>query len=272
MSGAHSNDLEEENGADHDLQSVFRDFLRHNHFLHELRVQKLVYLADLVSKLTRGERLTDADFKPYMYGSYSEDLRNTIESSREELPTGKDRHYGNVTTVYYGGKNEKGRLSGEFDEPDIPDKEVQQIIEAVLEAVDGWRSEELGEWSKESWLYENTPYEEEMDFDRLEHVEEKAKEELVDAFPELEFILFEETEADDEGNIVKIKYRGDVVYHEFYQCHECGWSGGFENHGSHLENCPECEAPRGFGGLSTDVYEDGAWIDARRSSDYPTYT
>jgi len=194
MSGAQSGDMDqgEQQDGHHDLKSVLQEFLRHNHFLHEFRVQKLVYLADLVSKLKRGERLTDADFKPYMYGSYSENLRNTINSSQDELPTGKDRHYGNVTTVFYGGNTDKGRSAGVFEQPALQDEEAQEIIEAVLEAIDGWRSEELGDWSKESWLYENTPYDEEMDFDRLEEVDEKVKEELVDTFPKLEPILFEE--------------------------------------------------------------------------------
>lgn len=266
MSGAHPSDVDrgEQGDGHHDLKSIFKEFLRHNHFLHEFRVQKLVYLADLVSKLKRGERLSDADFKPYMYGSYSEDLRKTVESSRDELPTGKDRHYGNVTTVYYGGKSDKGQTDEVFDEPAIQDEEVQEIIEAVLDAVDGWRSEELGDWSKESWLYENTPYEEEMDFDRLEQVDEKVKEDLVNTFPELEPVFFEEAETDTQGNVIRIKNRGKIVYHKFYHCYECGWSGEIDEYGMDLNRCPNCDVPRGMNALSIEEYKDGAWEDAIR--------
>lgn len=264
MSGAHSGDMDqgEQQDGHHNLKSVFQEFLRRNHFLHEFRVQKLVYLADLVSKLKRGERLTDADFKPYMYGSYSEDLRNTINNSQDELPTGKDRHYGNVTTVFYGGKTDKGRSARVFEQPALQDEEAQEIIEAVLEAVDGWRSEELGDWSKESWLYENTPYDEEMDFDRLEEVDEKVKEELVDTFPELEPILFEEVDTDPQGEPIRIKNRGEMVYHKHYHCYECGWSGEIDEEGLDLSRCPNCDAPRGRNALSVEEYIDGAWEDA----------
>lgn len=159
-----------------DIKRIIRELLERYDFLHEFRIQKLVYLADLVSKIERGERLTEADFKPYMYGSYSEEIRDTLQELEEEVPNEPDYQYGNVTTKYTGSGG------GET----VSSDDIEEIIERVKKATSGWSSEELGDWSKESWLYENTDYGSDMNFDRIESLREEIAAELNEKFPELD--------------------------------------------------------------------------------------
>ena len=181
---------ENEVGQEVSLKEIIQAFLQHNRFLHEFRLQKLIYIADLVSKMKNGDsnRLTNADFRPYMYGSYSEKVRRTLDELKEEneLPHKRDRQYGKITTVYLGS----GHHSVSQNEMEVQlQNDGEEIVEAVSEAVRDWSSEDLGDWSKSSWLYQNTPYEEEMNFDRLDQVRTEVREDLIETFPSLESVL-----------------------------------------------------------------------------------
>lgn len=163
-----------------ELEELIRGFLSKKRYLHEFRLQKLVYIAELVATLEHGDRLTDADYKPYMYGTYSEDLRNSLNEMESELSTEPDLQYGKVTTKYLS-----------CDAPEL-DKKVEKIINRVDNATSGWSSEDLGDWSKESWLYENTQYGDSMDFDRVHPARKSVVTELQETFPDLELNLEED--------------------------------------------------------------------------------
>lgn len=181
--------MSEERDAD-SLEAILRDFLRHHKYLHEFRLQKLVYILDLVTSLKEdGKRATDADFKPYMYGSYSDSLRDTLNGLEGELPTEQDWLYGKVVTKYLGA-----------DHPRVNDgnpdgySQYEDLIEKIREATAGISNDDLENWSKESWLYENTDYDSEMNFEEVEKHEEEIREDLLDMFPELK------DEFEDERN------------------------------------------------------------------------
>lgn len=76
----------------------------------------------------------------------------------------------------------------------------------------------------------------------------------------------ERTEEDVNGQTIRIFYNDDLVYEKHYQCYNCGWTGQIDDHGPGLERCPECGDNRHHGGLSEEVYEDGAWVDAREAA------
>lgn len=196
MSGSESRTHQdpESEGGGLTLEDAIRELLRHHRYLHEFRIQKLLYIADLVAKLKSDneERLTDADFKPYMYGSYSEDIRNTLNNLQSDLPNEPDYQYGKVTTKFLGKDHPRFPPDLDlFDSETIDREDAIDIIEAVSEATDGVPNEELGDWSKDTWLYQSTEYDSEMDFDRIDAVRERVKEQLLDAFPELKDVLEE---------------------------------------------------------------------------------
>jgi len=168
---------EPQNSAKISLEELIKGFLRHNDFLHEFRLQKLIYLAELISLKENQERLSNANFKPYMYGAYSDDINDALEELEPELDTSSDLQHGKITTVYKGSK----------DEADLP-KEIDKIIQRISETVNSNKipNEELGSWSKETWLYENTPFGEPMDFsDYWSLSGNRLSEDIQKKFPEL---------------------------------------------------------------------------------------
>lgn len=172
-----------ESTGSEDLQAAIGELIEEFEFLHELRIQKLLYIADLVAQLERGERITDADFKPYMYGSYSEEISNTLSQFEDKgkVEYSPDYQYGDVTTKY------TDLTDGE--ETTLSDEKAEEILERVKDATEGWTSQDLGEWSKESWLYKNTNYGSEMDFDRLDPVKTTVADELESTFDDLDIDL-----------------------------------------------------------------------------------
>lgn len=174
------------------LPEVVIGFLEQNEFLHEYRMQKLIYIADLVSELKKGheKRITNADFKPYMYGTYSEDVRDELQdlSDRGDINCQLERKNGNITKRY----SEKDRRNkSDSDRMDSKTASINKILEEVNKATFGQSNDDLGEWSKESWLYRNTEYGTEIDFDKVHRAEKEAKKELIDQFPQLKNVLSE---------------------------------------------------------------------------------
>lgn len=176
------------------VDDVVRGFLSHYNFLHEFRLQKLVYLADVIYKIASGDRLTNADFTPYMYGSYSEDLHKTLEEleKNEAIPTEPDWQYGKTVTKFLGEKNPKVnsesspyKIDGGLDRPE------RELIEGIFQALEGVSSEDLGKWSKDTYLYENGDFGEDMPFEDLnvEKNKNQVKQELKELSPDFEELV-----------------------------------------------------------------------------------
>ena len=139
-----------------EASDLIRGFLDKYKFLHEYRLQKLIFFADLFAAEKYGERLTDTDFMPFMYGSYSDDVSNVLQELEEnpDVSSKTDMHHGKTVTAYVGDS---------VDTSDLND-EVVEIIEQVHTVTNSKSNEELAQASKDSWLYEETEYAEEMNF------------------------------------------------------------------------------------------------------------
>lgn len=150
-----SEDIDLEDTENVNLEEIVKWFLNQYKYLHEYRLQKLIYLAELIAIELDGSRLTSVDFKPYMYGSYSEELPDTLDGLKGEITVKPDMHHGKSVSVY--------RYNGDAN---IASKSVKTILEGANKISRSKSNEELAKWSKESWLYENTSFGETMNFDR----------------------------------------------------------------------------------------------------------
>ncbi len=76
----------------------------------------------------------------------------------------------------------------------------------------------------------------------------------------------ERTETDRQGNVIRIFYEGEQIYHEYYHCFNCTWTGEIDHYSRFLENCPHCAAGRHQGGLQIEYRWDGIYKDAREQA------
>ena len=140
-----------------ELKEVIKEFLSYMDFAYNFRLQKQVFYGELWCLNNYGKRLTDADFKPYFHGSFSED----IETALEEMRADGEVEYVNVEkqdgwTFEYKRHETGGRLS--------PGK--KEIIKEIYGEVRGLKSKQLAQLSKQNWLFRDTEMGESMDFDR----------------------------------------------------------------------------------------------------------
>lgn len=142
---------------DRKLEDVIRFLLNHHTFLHEKRIQKLVFLADLHSIQTRGRRLVEADFKRYYHGVYSEKIALALQSLQgvDVRPdTGPD---GAPTFVFLRPKKA-------LPTPHIT-REDRKILEEILQAYKSLSTEELAQVGKSTLLWESAEFGEQLDYD-----------------------------------------------------------------------------------------------------------
>lgn len=141
--------------SDHDeLVEVIKAFLdKYNGRANgagKTRMQKFVYFGDLHSLQKYGYRLTNADFIPYHHGSYAEEISDILETADGieafESPYSDSPQYRNT------------------EPPRLADDKLQ-IIDEVFDVVVNMSNDELEQASKGSWLYEETEFGTEMDFD-----------------------------------------------------------------------------------------------------------
>ena len=69
---------------------MIRSFVARYRYLHEWRLQKLVFYADLLSLSRRGYRLTAAQFRRHHYGVYSEQVHEAL-MTMDNLESHEDR-------------------------------------------------------------------------------------------------------------------------------------------------------------------------------------
>lgn len=139
-------DLDEEDMDE--LKQIILEFLSKYEALYEKRIQKLIFYGEVHTAQKTGQRLTDATFIPYDYGPYSQAIRDAIEDLEEEdciSPTPIGQYKTNV-----GG----GELS--------PKKKY--LIDQIHEETKRMSTPEIVDRAKETWLWKNYEYAEEMDF------------------------------------------------------------------------------------------------------------
>lgn len=157
-----------------ELEDLIKYILSEHRFLHEFRLQKLVYLVELTSQCHNEDTLTDAEFKPYMYGAYSEDISNKLDNIDSGIRKSVDKRHGELTNAYH------------WEGSEGPSVEDSDLIDRVIQAVRSKSNDELASWSKETGLFENTPYGEPMKFsDYYDEEKERLRQDLRKEFPEL---------------------------------------------------------------------------------------
>ena len=159
------------NGADiTEIKEIVKEFLSNYRYLHEFRIQKLMYFAELYTIDNYEQRLSDATWKPYMYGSFSEDVRTAVQRLEEgnEVDTETVRRDGSKTTKYIGYGISGGDIS----------KAKKLIVNRVHQQFKSKSNDELGDESKESWLYQDQKFDTPMDFGKyLSYIRSVPKQE-----------------------------------------------------------------------------------------------
>ena len=136
------------------VKSVIKEFLvqsKHKE-LFETRIQKLVFYSEVYCVLYYRRRLTHAEYRPYMYGAFSRDVRIAL-NSLEGVDKNKKIIHGDRTTGYSLEENS-----------DSLNNDAKDIIGKVCEHVKHESTEELAQFSKDSWLFEETDYNHPMIF------------------------------------------------------------------------------------------------------------
>jgi len=158
------------------VQSVIKEFLvqTSREELYETRIQKLIFYSEVYSVLYYKRRLTPAEYRPYMYGAFSRDVRAALDTM-DDIDKRKTIVKGNRTTAYNLSVSDH-----------LVDESSQSIISRVCNHVENESTEELAQFSKTSWLFENTDYDHPMKFQEFsealdEHPE--IRERLEDQLP-----------------------------------------------------------------------------------------
>lgn len=131
-----------------ELKEVIVEFLSKYDGLYEKRIQKLIFFAEVKTAMKTGERLTDASFMPYDYGPYSKAVSQALDELSEE---------GRVSM-----KN-NGQFATALDGGDLSPKK-RYLIGRMHKETKRMSTEELVERAKDTWLWKEFDYAEEMDF------------------------------------------------------------------------------------------------------------
>lgn len=137
------------------VEDLIRGFLGTHRFLHQYRIQKLIYLAELMYSEKHEKPLTKSQYKPYMYGAYSEDVDDVLSNMKRDpsVESESQYRYGDRKTTY---------KSSSVD-PDL-DSEVEELVRIVTDLTRSMSSDEIAEWSKSTYLFDETDYDERMEF------------------------------------------------------------------------------------------------------------
>ena len=139
-----------------ELKEILKEMLHQLDFAYNYRLQKLVFYGDIWCLQNLGKRLTDASFKPYNYGSYSDDVADALDELVEEGEVEYEKVMkSDDPTREYQSHPEGGKLSSA----------KKEIIKQILEETAGLSTEELAQFSKQTWLFNNTEEGEPMDFE-----------------------------------------------------------------------------------------------------------
>lgn len=114
------------------------------------RIQKKVFFGDIYCLQNYGYRLTDADFMTYDHGAYSRTLQRVIEEA-DGVETFDSPH----------SRNPQYRAT---EDAKLSDEKLE-LIESIFDQIYDRDTNDLAHLSKQTWLYKNTPHDEEMDFE-----------------------------------------------------------------------------------------------------------
>jgi uncharacterized phage-associated protein len=139
-----------------ELKEIIKEILHQLDYAYNYRLQKLVFYGDIWCLQNFGKRLTDASFKPYNYGSYSDDVLDALDELVEEGEIEYQRVMkSDGPTRKYLSHPDGGELSSA----------KKEIIKQILDETARLSSEELEQFSKQTWLFKNTEEGEPMNFE-----------------------------------------------------------------------------------------------------------
>ncbi|MFC4405423.1 type II toxin-antitoxin system antitoxin SocA domain-containing protein [Haloarchaeobius iranensis] len=124
--------------------------------LFETRIQKLIFYGEVYCVVHYSRRMTKAEYRPYMYGAFSRDVRYAL-NVMDDI-TEKNRIVNNNRTTAYSLDSKDNFVSDG----------LQRIISAICDKVNRESTEELAQFSKDSWLFEETEYDQPMDFEEFD--------------------------------------------------------------------------------------------------------
>jgi len=172
------------------VKEVIREFLAQPEYdeLYETRLQKLIFYTEVYCILHYGHRLTEAEYRPYMFGAFSPDVRHAL-NNLDDIKKRRTIKNGNRTVAY--------RCS---EKSDWLDEDTKCIIRRTHLSARRKSTDELAQFSKESYLFENTEYDPPMKFTEFE----EALDEHPDIRKELLSQMPEKVEISSEDNLVPI--------------------------------------------------------------------
>lgn len=133
-----------------ELKEVVVEFLSKYEALYEKRIQKLIFYGEVYAIENYEERLTSADFMPYLHGPYSRRLSNVVEELTEDPRIGKTRE----GQLFTQPSIEGGNLS----------REKKELIHQIHQETRSLTTDELVDFAKDTWFWQAFEKEEEIDF------------------------------------------------------------------------------------------------------------
>ena len=145
--------------------------------LPEFNVQKLIFLTEIESYKTTGKRLTDANYKSYNYGPYSEDVQRAYESLEDDPRVTVAYHRSMMSKRVY-----KGAGRGQA-QPTFPTLDENKL--SILEKISTEWGTKTGNFMAEhiyrTYIYASTPFDHYYEFERIPQnlIDKKIREDEV---------------------------------------------------------------------------------------------
>jgi uncharacterized protein YwgA len=131
-----------------ELKEIILEFLSKYEALYEKRVHKLIFYGEVYTAQETGQRLTDATFMPYDYGPYSKAVSKALGELEDE---------GRVS------QRSNGQYATGLDSGEVSPKK-KYLVDRIHQMTNRMSTDELVERAKDTWLWDNFEYAEEMDF------------------------------------------------------------------------------------------------------------
>jgi len=131
-----------------ELKEIIVEFLSKYEALYEKRIQKLIFYGEVYTAQETSQRLTDATFMPYDHGPYSKAIQKALDELENE---------GRVS------KRSNGQYATGLDGGDLSPKK-KYLIDRIHQMTNRMSTDELVDRVKDTWLWDNFEYAEEMDF------------------------------------------------------------------------------------------------------------
>lgn len=121
--------------------------------LNKTRIHKILFVGEIWAAQKTGHRLTDANFMRYDFGPFSKEVAAALDELVDE-----GRAYG-----IESGYSDNEQFTTDETHGDLTPKK-RYFLEKVHQATKNRSNQDLINMAKESWLWKNFEYKEEIDF------------------------------------------------------------------------------------------------------------